>query len=102
MTTDLRGRGDRVWVTAAARGDAWAWRELVDRRDASMQTCAASLSTSRPAREAACQLAWLRLAQRLDHPPRSVRTWLIDQVSLEVNQQDPPSRRSVALCPTTD
>jgi DNA-directed RNA polymerase specialized sigma24 family protein len=92
----MRRRGDRALVTAAARGEVAAWQELVDRHDQLMRSCAESLTASLQIQDASCQLAWLRLAQRLNHPPRSVRNWLLDQVSLEVNQQDPLSRRSAA------
>ena len=92
----MRRPSDHAVVTAAAHGDARSWEELVDRHAPAMRACAATLTTSEAAQETACQLAWLRLAQRLDQPPRSVRAWLLEQVEKETARQDPMSQRSAA------
>jgi DNA-directed RNA polymerase specialized sigma24 family protein len=77
----LAQQHDEQLVEAAARGDAAAWAELVDRYVELLWRMAERLVGAEQA-EAVSELVWLRLATRLPELPgvTRVRLWLLQAV----------------------
>ena len=86
-------------VRAAARGDARAWEQLVDRFDGLVWSVCRSYRLTQEDAADAAQLTWLRLLEHLDgiRDPRRLAGWIATTCRRECQALLRKSRSSVAV-----